>query len=217
MGFFFGSAWDSMDMEIRNDSPFTVFVHVRVRLHGILFDQEFDALIEGCRYRWWLLTQQHLNWIVGGQTHYVLGTNRMRTTFTVGTIGHAVCGLKWTMELIRIYSTREMVDSVVLRLPAFYGRKGNAKLLCYPQECENNELQLKGEECKKSQMTPKRCNFDQSPYLQIRIFIKFAFQTEFHRPSDISIRVDTASMLCVWANYGVHLGRYTRYFEEKQL
>lgn len=44
-------------MEIRNDSPFTVFVHVCVGLNGVLFDQEFDALIERGGDRGRLLAQ----------------------------------------------------------------------------------------------------------------------------------------------------------------
>lgn len=31
----------------RKDSPFAVLIHVGVRLHRILFDQELDALVEG--------------------------------------------------------------------------------------------------------------------------------------------------------------------------
>lgn len=33
-------------MDNQNDSPFAVLVHVRIRLYGILFDEEFDTLIE---------------------------------------------------------------------------------------------------------------------------------------------------------------------------
>lgn len=62
-----------------------------VRLHGILFDQEFDALVEGHRYGWGLFPEEHFDWIVGGQTHDVFGANRMRATFAVRAIGHAVC------------------------------------------------------------------------------------------------------------------------------
>lgn len=67
---------------------------MRVRLHGILFDQEFDALIEGCGDRRRLLAQQHLHRIVGGQAHDVLGADWMRTALAVRAIRHAVCEWK---------------------------------------------------------------------------------------------------------------------------
>lgn len=68
-----------------------VLVHVGVRLNRILLDQKLDALIERRRHRGRLLAQQHFDWIVGGETHNVLGAGWMRTAFAVWTIGHTIC------------------------------------------------------------------------------------------------------------------------------
>lgn len=71
--------------------PFGVLVLVRVRLNGILFDEEFDALVEGCCDRWWLFPQQDFHGVVAGQTHDVIGTAGVSATLTVRTVDHAVC------------------------------------------------------------------------------------------------------------------------------
>lgn len=45
--------------------PFGVFVHVCVALDRVFFDEEFDALIEGCGDRRRLLPEEYLHRIVG--------------------------------------------------------------------------------------------------------------------------------------------------------
>lgn len=74
------------------DSPFAVLIHVSVRLHRILFDQELDALVEGNGNGGRLFAEQHFDGVVGGQAHDVLGADRVRTAFAVRAIGHAVYG-----------------------------------------------------------------------------------------------------------------------------
>lgn len=78
-------------MSKRTDSPLAVLVHVRVRLHRVLLDQELDALVERGRDRGRLLAQQHLHRIVAGQAHDVLGADRIRAALGVRAIGHAIC------------------------------------------------------------------------------------------------------------------------------
>lgn len=60
-----------------------VLVHVGVRLHRVLLDEELDPLVEGGRHRGRLLAEQDLYGIVGGQAHDVLRAGRMRAALAV--------------------------------------------------------------------------------------------------------------------------------------
>jgi len=71
--------------------PLAVFVQMRVTLDAVLFHQKLHPLVKRCGHRRRLFPQQHVEGIVGRQAHDVLGAGRRIATFTVRTIGHAIC------------------------------------------------------------------------------------------------------------------------------
>ena len=70
--------------------PFRVLVHAGVRLHGVLFDEELDALVEGGGDGRGLLAEEHLDGVVAGQAHDVLGAVDVAAALAVGAICKAV-------------------------------------------------------------------------------------------------------------------------------